>query len=184
MKTLMAWMTTAATLNFAQPVTAGQNDPRLDTLFVALRAAASEREAAPIEARIWAIWTESGIDDIDRLMALGIAAMGIRDFRTAESVLTTIVEKAPDFAEGWNKRATLYYLMGQMEKSAADVAKTLSLEPRHFGALSGLGLIRLAEENEKAALEAFERGLAIHPNMAGATTYIRKLKLKLLGRSI
>ncbi len=184
MKNFMAWMATAATLNFAAPVVAGQNDPRLNDLFAALKAAASEKEAAPIEARIWAIWTESGIEDIDRLMALGIAAMGIRDFRTAESVFTAIVRQAPDFAEGWNKRATLYYLMGKMEKSAADVDRVLSLEPRHFGALSGLGLIRLAEENEREALKAFERGLAIHPNMAGATTYIRKLKLKLLGRGI
>ena len=184
MKNIMAWMATAATLSFGQPVLSGQNDPRLDDLFVTLKAASSEEHAATIETRIWALWTASGIDDIDRLMALGLAAMGIRNFSTADAVFTTIVEKAPRFAEGWNKRATLYYLMGALDKSAADVEKTLSLEPRHFGALSGLGLIHLAREDENAALEAFERGLAIHPHLAGATTYIRKLKLKLRGRGI
>ncbi len=184
MKNIMAWMATAATLSFSPVLLAGQNDPRLDDLFRALKAAPSEAASAPIESRIWALWTRSGIDDIDRLMALGMEAMTIRDFPTADAVFTTIVENAPNFAEGWNKRATLYYLMGAVKKSVDDVEKTLALEPRHFGALSGLGLIRLAEENEKAALEAFERGLAIHPHMAGATTYIRKLKLKLLGREI
>ena len=182
MKNIMAWMATAATLSFSQPVLSGQNDPRLDDLFLALKGAPSEERAAMIEAKIWALWTASGIDDIDRLMALGLAAMGIRDFSTADAVFTTIVEKAPRFAEGWNKRATLYYLMGALDKSEADAQKTLALEPRHFGALSGLGLIHLAQENETAALEAFERGLAIHPHMAGASTYIRKLKLKLRGR--
>ena len=184
MKNIMAWMATAATLSFSQVGLAGQNDPRLDELFRALKAAPSEAASAPIESRIWALWSRSGIEDIDRLMALGIQAMTIRDYPTANAIFTTIVEKAPNFAEGWNKRATLYYLMGAVRKSAADAEKTLALEPRHFGALSGLGLIRLAEEDEKAALEAFQRGLAIHPHLAGATTYIRKLKLKLLGRGI
>jgi tetratricopeptide (TPR) repeat protein len=184
MKNIIAWMATAATLSFSPVLVAGQNDPRLDDLFLALKAAPREAASAPIEAQIWTLWTLSGIDDIDRLMALGVGAMAIRDFSTANAVFTTIVEKAPNFAEGWNKRATLYYLMGAMKDSAKDVEKTLQLEPRHFGALSGLGLIRLAEENEKAALKAFERGIAVHPHMAGATTYIRKLKLKLLGRKI
>jgi len=180
----MAWLATAATLSFALPVLGGQNDPHLDGLFTALKSAPSAEAAAPVEARIWALWTDSGTDDIDRLMALGINAMGVRNFATANSAFTTIVEKAPEFAEGWNKRATLYYLMGALGRSAADVEKTLALEPRHFGALSGLGLIRLAQDDEGGALEAFERALEIHPNIAGATSHIRALREKLKGRSI
>lgn len=185
MKDIMAWMKRSATLNFdaAVPVRTAQNDPRLSELFDALRNAPDESAAQPIEDRIWMLWSESGIEDIDKLMALGVAAMGVRDFTTADAVLTTIVEKAPGFAEGWNKRATLYYMMGKLEKSEADAEKTLALEPRHFGALSGLGMIRLAQDDERGALEAFERALAIHPHMVGATTHIRKLRLKLRGRA-
>lgn len=184
MKKFMAWMATAATLSFALPAPGGQNNPLLDELFAALKSAPNEQAAAPVEAQIWALWTDSGIDDIDRLMALGIAAMGLQDFATANAFFTTIVEKAPEFAEGWNKRATLYYLMGAFDRSTADVKKTLALEPRHFGALSGLGMIRLAQDDEDGALDAFERALRIHPNIAGATSHIRALREKLRGREI
>ncbi len=184
MKKTMAWMAAVVMLSFTLPLFGGQNDPHLDELFAALKSAPSEQVAAPVEARIWRLWTESGIDDIDRMMALGIAAMDKRDFATANAAFTTIVEMAPEFAEGWNKRATLYYLMGAFDRSAADVEKTLALEPRHFGALSGLGMIRLAQGDERSALEAFERALSIHPNMAGATSHIRALREKLKGQRI
>jgi len=184
MKKTMAWMATAATLTFALPLFGGQNDPQLDALFAALKSAPSEQAAAPVEARIWALWTASGTDDIDRLMALGVSAMGEGDFATANAAFTAIVEKAPGFAEGWNKRATLYYLIGAFDRSTADVEKTLTLEPRHFGALSGLGMIRLAQGDENGALAAFDRALGIHPNVAGATSHIQALREKLKGRQI
>jgi tetratricopeptide (TPR) repeat protein len=184
MKNFMAWLATAATLSFALPVNGSQDHPQLDELFEALKSATSEQTAAPLEAHIWLLWTASGSDDIDRLMTLGAAALGARDFDTADAAFTTIVEKAPGFAEGWNKRATLYYMMGALDRSTSDVEKTLILEPRHFGALSGLGLIRLAQDDEAGALEAFERALLIHPHMAGATTHIRELRDKLKGRAI
>jgi tetratricopeptide (TPR) repeat protein len=184
MKNFLAWLATAATLSFALPLQGGQNNPHLDALFAALKTAPGAQAAAPVEARIWALWTESGSDDIDRMMALGITAMEARDFANANAAFTAIVERAPEFAEGWNKRATLYYLMGALERSAADVGKTLALEPRHFGALSGLGLIHLAQDDEPGALEAFERALIIHPNMAGADSHIRALREKLKGRAI
>ena len=184
MKRVMAWMATAATLTFTLPVHGGQENPLLDELFAALKSAPSEQAAAPLEARIWALWTDSGADDIDRLMAHGITAMGVGDFATANAAFTAIVEKAPGFAEGWNKRATVYYLMGAFDRSTSDVDKTLALEPRHFGALSGLGMIRLQQDDETGALEAFERALAIHPNIAGATSHIWALREKLKGRAI
>lgn len=184
MKKTMAVIAVALMLGVTLPSFAGQGDARLVELFRALKSAPSKHVAAPVEAGIWTLWIDSGIAAIDRLMALGIAAMGVRDFATADAVFTAIVERAPEFAEGWNKRATLYYLMGALKRSKADVAKTLALEPRHFGALSGLGLIRLAEHDEGGALDAFERALRIHPNMAGATSHIRMLREKLKGRGI
>jgi tetratricopeptide (TPR) repeat protein len=184
MKNFLAWLATAATLTFTVPVQGGQDNPLLDELFAALKSASSEQAAAPVEARIWALWTDSGADEIDRLMAHGIAAMGAGDFSAADAAFTTMVEQAPGFAEGWNKRATVYYLMGAFDRSTADVEKTLALEPRHFGALSGLGMIRLQQDDEAGALEAFERALAIHPNIAGATSHIRALREKLKGRAI
>lgn len=184
MKRIMAWMATAATLTFSAPVMGGQNDARLDPLFDALKSATSIESPAPIEARIWALWTHAGIAGIDRLMAIGINAMGVGDFQTALAAFDRITNEVPDFAEGWNKRATVLYLMGRHRRSADDVARTLVLEPRHFGALSGLGLIHISEGNESAALDAFERALAIHPFMAGAESHIRMLRDRLKGRSI
>jgi len=184
MKRVMAWMAAAATLSFAVPTVGGQNDPRLPPLFKALRDADSAEEAAPIEARIWTIWTITGDTGIDGLMAVGLAAMSAERYDDALRVFDRIVARQPDFAEGWNKRATVHYLMGEYRKSAADIERTLALEPRHFGALSGLGLVELVRGHEEKALEAFERALAIHPHMAGADTHIRALRDRLKGRRI
>lgn len=184
MKRVMAWMATAATLTFAVPTVGAQNDPRLPPLFKALRNAHSAEEAAPIEARIWAIWTVTGDTATDGLMSVGIAAMGAERYDDALRVFDRIVMRQPDFAEGWNKRATVYYLLGEYRKSEADIDRTLALEPRHFGALSGLGLCELALGHEEKALAAFERALAINPHMAGADTHIKALREKLKGRRI
>ena len=184
MKRVMAWMAAAATLTFAVPTSGGQNDPRLPPLFRSLKSAVSAEEAAPIEARIWMLWSTSGDQAVDSLMAVGLAAMGGRRYREALTVLDRVVRRLPDFAEGWNKRATVHYLMGNLRESTADIERTLALEPRHFGALSGLGLIGLAQGDDRRALEAFEAALAIHPHMAGATTHIRDLRDRLRGRRI
>ncbi len=184
MKRVMAWMAAAATLSFAMPTQGGQNDPRLPTLFDALSVADSEQQAAPIEAQIWALWTSSGEPGIDQLMALGLSAMGVQDYPQSLAAFGQIIEQKPDFAEGWNKRATVHYLMGNYQRSTEDIEHVLSLEPRHFGALSGLGLIALAVGEPEQALAAFEAALMIHPNMAGADTHIRALRDKLKGRGI
>ena len=184
MKRVMAWMATAATLSFAIPTTGAQNDPRLPTLFDALSVADSAEAAAPIEAQIWALWTNSGEVLIDQLMAIGISAMAVQDYPRALGVFSQIIEQKPDFAEGWNKRATVHYLMGNYQRSTEDIEHVLALEPRHFGALSGLGLIALAIGEPEQALDAFETALMIHPNMAGADTHIRALRDKLKGRGI
>ncbi len=184
MKQMMAWMATAASLTFSMPGMANQKDPRLDGLFERLQEAQTASDAHDIEQTIWRIWTNSGNMEIDTLMAEGIVAMAREKFDRARNVFDEITRRAPEFAEGWNKRATLNYLTGNFKASVADVEKTLTLEPRHFGALSGLGLISLAIGEEERALEAFEAALSIHPRMTGANIHIRELREKLHGRAI
>ena len=184
MKQIMAWMATAASLSFAMPTLGGQNDTRLPALFDALSAAANAEDAGPIEAKIWELWTNSGEMEIDRLMTLGISAMSVQAYPQALAAFSQIIDKKPDFAEGRNKRATVHYLMGDYQRSTEDIEHVLALEPRHFGALSGLGLIALAIGDPEQALDAFETALMIHPHMDGANTHIRELRDKLKGRGI
>jgi len=184
MKNIATWMATAATLSFAVAASAGQNDPRLDDLFAALRASPSEAAAEPIEAEIWSLWTRAGDREVDRLMAAGMAAMAADRYRLALAAFDKVVERAPDFAEGWNKRATVHYLTGDYHSSVSDVEHTLALEPRHFGALSGLGMIALELGEEERALDAFEAALDINPWLAGRNTHIRELRDRLRGRGI
>ena len=163
---------------------ADQNDPRLDTLFQELHDAATVEESMPIQNAIWAIWTQSGSDTVDLLMEKGTGAMQQRDFAVALAMFNAIVEIKPDFAEGWNKRATLYYLMGRHEESLADIDRVIKLEPRHFGALSGAGLVNMALEQPEAALEAFKRALDANPHMPSAEARVKALERFLRGRKI
>lgn len=174
----------AAALAISSAALADQNDPGLDELFARLKSAAGEAEARVIEDEIWRTWLSSGKEDADKQMARGIFAMNGGDYGAALSAFDRIVSIAPDFAEGWNKRATVHYLMGNYAASIRDIERTLALEPRHFGALSGLGLVNLALGNEPAALDAFEAALAIHPHLRGARTHIKALGDKLRGRRI
>ena len=183
MKQIMAWMATAATLSFTAPVSGGQNDGRLPALFDRLLVAGAA-EAQVVERRIWEIWTHSGNPAVDRLMGVGLRAMAAEQLEAALEAFDAVVNRAPDFAEGWNKRATVHYLLDDFEKSIEDIERTLELEPRHFGALSGLGLIALALGEEERALDAFEAALEIHPHLPGADTHIRQLRDRVKGRSI
>jgi len=152
----------------AGPAAADQNDPRLEALFARLKAAPDARAAQEVEAAIWHIWGQSDDQVIGMLMAQGLAAMTLRDLRAALGKFDQIVKIAPGFAEGWNKRATVHYLLGNYPESLHDIARTLSLEPRHFGALSGRGLVLLELDQQGSALEAFEAALEVHPNLPGA----------------
>ena len=113
----MQWLATAATLTFAVPVQGAQNDPRLDPLFAELAAAQTPEDAAPIEQTIWKIWLLSGNGAVDADMLRGLQAMGAGDNETALEHFTRVVEATPDFAEGWNKRATVNYLLGRFDAS-------------------------------------------------------------------
>ncbi len=151
---------------------AAQNDPRLDGLFEKLKSTSSPAEAKIVELSIWQIWSESGDPATDSLMQLGVAAMQSRDLKGALSLFDAVTARSPDFAEGWNKRATVLYMLGAADKAAEDVARVLSLEPRHFGALAGLGLIDLQLNRDDAAIAAFEQALKLNPNMPDAKAHL------------
>ncbi len=168
----------------AAPAGADQKDPRLDKLFAQLKAAHNSEESQPVEEAIWQIWLESGDQNVDALMAIGVAAMNDGDYPQAYRAFSRIVDLDPGFAEGWNKRATVLYLMGRYEDSIKDIQKVLALEPRHFGALSGLGLCNAQLDRQKEALDAFEKALAINPNMPGIKLDAEEMKKQLGNKSI
>lgn len=184
MKRFFAWLATAATLTFASPGMAAQDDPRLDALFGKLKSTNDIAEAQAIEQMIWRVWIVSGEDKIDAIMAHGVRAMSLDDHAAALGAFDEIIRLAPGFAEAWNKRATIHYLLGNFDASAADIESTLALEPRHFGALSGLGLVRLAQGDEAKALEAFEAALAVYPHLPGADSHIKELRQRVKGKRI
>lgn len=147
---------------------ADQTDPRLEKLFEQLGSTKSAQEAQPLEFAIWRIWTHSSDGAVKDLMEEGLRAMQAQDYTRALRYFDQMVAIAPDFAEGWNKRATVYYLIDDYDNSLADIDRTLALEPRHFGALSGQGLVYAALDKKEEALHAFESALSVHPNMIGA----------------
>ncbi len=158
---------------------ADQEDPRLATLFESLASATSGQEAAPIEQRIWQLWVDAQDEAVDRVMAVGMHAMASGDVAVALEAFNTAVAQKPDFAEAWNKRATLNYLLRRFAESIADIERTLELEPRHFGALSGLALIRESQNRPFEALEALERASQIHPQLPNLPEWIDRLTAQL-----
>ena len=119
------------------------------------------------------MWTRSGIAEVDALLVEGVEAMERRDFDEAERIFTRIVARAPDFAEGWNKRATVRYLAENYEGAIADCEATLARKPHHFGALSGQGLCHVALGQHREAAALFRRTLAVHPHLDAARRNLR-----------
>ncbi len=167
-----------AALLLRGPAGAAQNDPRLNDLFDKLRATSNPGEAKIVELSIWQIWSESGDPATDSLMELGVTAMEGRDLAGALGLFDAITQRSPDFAEGWNKRATVLYMMGAPKRAAEDVARVLSLEPRHFGALAGLGLIDMELHRDDDAIAAFQQALKLNPNMPDAKAHLQELLKK------
>jgi len=168
----------------AGPAIADQRDARLDPLFSALTEADNRQTASLLEDQIWRIWLEGPGDQIiDFLIRDGMEAMADGRIADALEAFDTVTRKAPDFAEGWNKRATVFYMLGDLDRSVSDIQRTLELEPRHFGALSGLGLIGLARGDKAAALAAFDRALAIHPHLPSKER-IEALRRELQGKRL
>jgi Flp pilus assembly protein TadD len=173
----------AALLAAGIPAVADQRDPRLDSLFAALETESDPRVVAETEGLIWRVWLESGDPQVDRLMQQGIAQMSARALDDAVDTFTEAVRLAPEYAEGWNKRATAHYLNDDFPASVADIQRTLDLEPRHFGAISGMGLILIQRGDPEGALRAFERVLEIHPASPSARLHVERLRALIRQRS-
>jgi tetratricopeptide (TPR) repeat protein len=166
------------------PAAADQTDPRLDGLFDDLLQADGPVEAHPVIGRIWDVWTHHDDADAVRDMRLGIGAMNAGQFRAAIQVFSETVKRFPDFAEAWNKRATAYFIIGEYASSIADCRRVLALEPRHFGALAGLGMIYRALDEPETALGWYKRALDVNPHLTDAQDAVRALEAEIKGRAI
>jgi tetratricopeptide (TPR) repeat protein len=156
----------------------------LDFLFGALKAAPDEASAKHVEARIWALWTQTPSDTTALLMSRANAAMGAQHMDVALKLLDAVVKLHPDYVEGWNRRATLFYLQNDYAHSLKDIEQVLVREPRHFGALAGLGMIMQDIGDEKRALDAFRKALAVNPHIEKVPELVKTLSEKLEGRDI
>ncbi len=159
-----------------------RTDPELDALFAQLEQAADTQSAAPIEQAIWAHWAESGSPTVNILLERAAAAESDGDSDLALGFLDQASDLAPDYAEPWNRRANLAYRSEDYTGAVAAIQETLKREPRHFGALAGLGLIYEELGQQRAALEAFRAALAVHPHYGSALEGVRRLEPRIDGR--
>ena len=157
---------------------------RIDRLFGELKRARNEAAAERISNRIWQEWFRSGSASVDLMMQWSQEAMDEKKFDVAMDFLDQVVTLAPDYAEGWNRRATLHFTMENYAKSMADIGKTLQLEPRHFGALGGLATILKNTGRKQAALLAYERVLDVYPMMRSAQAEYGRLADERAGEGI
>jgi tetratricopeptide (TPR) repeat protein len=166
------------------PKISADKTKNLDFLFGALKAAPDEESAKAVEARIWAVWTATKSDTAALLMLRAKAAMDGKDMDVALKLLDAVIKLRPDYIEAWNRRATLYYLQNDYSRSMEDIRQVLIREPRHFGALAGLGMILQETGDDKHALDAFRRALAINPHIERVPDLVKALSEKVEGRDI
>ena len=140
-----------------------QNDPRLNNLFKKLNETENQDEIRDLISDIWNIWYEVDDPKVIEYFEKGIQAMNLRNYPLAIRFFNNLIEEDPNFAEGWNKRATVHFMMGNFDQSMQDIIKTLELEPRHFGALDGMGLIFIHQGQFQQALEVYDKMLEIFP---------------------
>lgn len=156
---------------------------KLDGLFTRLQSA-TEGEAGRIEREIWIEWSKSGSPAMDLLLQRGRDAMAVGDNRTAVEHFTAIIDHSPDFAEAWNARATAYYNAGDYGPAVADIAKVLTMNPRHFGALSGFGMILEETGKTDQALTVYKAAIAVHPHLPGVIDAIQRLETQAEGQEL
>jgi tetratricopeptide (TPR) repeat protein len=167
-----------------QPKSGADKARGLDFLFGALKAAPDEASAKHVEARIWAIWLQTPSDTAALLMLRAKAAMDAQQTDVALKLLDAVIKLRPDYVEAWNRRATLYYLKNDYTRSLADIEQVLIREPRHFGALAGLGMIMEDLGDDKRALDAFRKALDINPYLEKVPGLVKTLTEKVEGRDI
>jgi tetratricopeptide (TPR) repeat protein len=156
----------------------------LDFLLGALKAAPDEASAKYVEARIWALWMQTPSDTAALLMARAKFAMDAKKMDVALKLLDAVIKLRPDYVEAWNRRATVYYLQNDYTRSLADIEQVLIREPRHFGALAGLGMIMQDLGDNKRALDAFRKALAVNPYLEKVPDLVKTLTEKVEGRDI
>ena len=147
----------------------------LDRLFASLRKASGEQVAKATEEKIWELWSRSDSATAEVLLGQAVVAMGAADNAASLEILDRIIAAYPSYAEAWNKRATLHFMLGNYETSLSDIEKVLDLEPRHFGALAGRGMIYQRQGKWSAALSAFREALSMNPNMTGVKNAVQEL---------
>ena len=153
----------------------------LDGLLTQLSRTSDRRRAKRVEERIWEYWRESDSKSVDLLVGWARSAMRDKRFGQALDLLDQVVVLRPNYSEGWNQRATLHYMMSDFIKSIADIERTLALQPRHFGALSGLAAILERTGQKKRALDVWYRTLKVYPAMKSGQDAIVRLEEELAG---
>jgi tetratricopeptide (TPR) repeat protein len=156
----------------------------LDFLFGALKAAPDDATAKAIEERIWTVWAASRSDTTNLLMTRVKTAVEAKDLDLAVKLLDSIVKIKPDYVEGWNRRATIFYMRKDYGRALNDIREVLKREPRHFGALAGFGLILQDIGDDKQALEVYRRALSVYPRMERIPDLVKTLQEKVEGRDI
>ena len=164
MRVIFKILIVSISLLFASNIAfADQNDPRLNNLFKKLNETENQDEIRDLISDIWNIWYEVDDPKVIEYFEKGIQAMNLRNYPLAIRFFNNLIEEDPNFAEGWNKRATVHFMMGNFDQSMQDIIKTLELEPRHFGALDGMGLIFIHQGQFQQAIDVYDKMLEIFP---------------------
>ena len=164
MRVISKILIVSISLLFASKIAlADQNDPRLNNLFKKLNETENQDEIRDLISDIWNIWYEVDDPKVIEYFEKGIQAMNLRNYPLAIRFFNNLIEEDPNFAEGWNKRATVHFMMGNFDQSMQDIIKTLELEPRHFGALDGMGLIFIHQGQFQHAIDVYDKMLEIFP---------------------
>ena len=164
MRVISKILIVSISLLFASKIAlADQNDPRLNNLFKKLNQTENQDEIRDLISDIWNIWYEVDDPKVIEYFEKGIQAMNLRNYPLAIRFFNNLIEEDPNFAEGWNKRATVHFMMGNFDQSMQDIIKTLELEPRHFGALDGMGLIFIHQGQFQQAIDVYDKMLEIFP---------------------
>jgi tetratricopeptide (TPR) repeat protein len=135
-----------------------------------------------VESAMWSVWSRSGDAEVDGLFAIGVEQMSQRQLEAAVQTFSRIIQRRPDFAEGWNKRATVYFMLGDYRRSLADCDEVMARNAYHWGALSGYGMIYIQLDQPGHALDYLEKALAVNPNLDQVAQTIEMLKALLLQR--
>jgi tetratricopeptide (TPR) repeat protein len=162
----------------------GDRVHNLDFLFGALKVAPDADSAKQVENRIWALWLASGSDTANLLMSRVKTSVEANDLDLTIELLDALIKIKPDYVEAWNRRATIHYMRREFGKALEDIQQVLIREPRHFGAMSGLGMILQEFGDERSALTVFRRALEINPHLPKLPDLVKTLSEKVEGRDI